>query len=506
MSEITTITQRDIELTLSNTQRVKIKLRLLDEDFQAVDNMEGYVTKSSISIDASSNIRRVANISMYVPDQTYLPVNAKKIWTNSIVRIYAGIYDSLELDQYRWYLLGTMLMTDVQYEFAIGSQTLTLKLVDMMASTTSERGSQMGTKAIVQEGSNVRNALIAAVALFSPYKHYSVVEFDDTIPYDIETEVGNYPYDLLKKILDLWATKEMFYDKAGMFTVDTIPTGIGDAVAISSTVIDPLIIRESGSNSFSNVKNTTEIWGRELDSDYAASTCTNQNGVYNLYVDETFETLEGNKTFAFVADADCVASQQIKIQDTTAYTIYTQSGIGTFAAITAGAIASGRMYSVKYLDQKFILQGESTVHVIVQEITAEPSVTAKTKYKSDTNCNDVKWVVNADSPFAAHEDTTIHQIMGEIRQVLSGGEFDSIYTTALATERAAYENWLKTRWQDTVTITMKIVPWMDVNQKIQFTSPSTGTLGTYLVQKIDMDLNAWTMTVQCQTFYPVYPF
>ena len=505
MGIVAEITQRDIDLLLQRNHRVQIKFELIDDNYLVVDEMQGYVVSANFSIDNSSNIRRTSTLNLVVPNRNYLASNAALIWTDKMVRIYCGVADNLETDGYRWYLLGTTLMTDVRYNCTATDMSLQLQLVDMMSSTTQERGSQLGTETIVPAGSNVRSALIAAIALFSPFSNYSVVEFPDTIPYDQSVSVGSYPIDLLQSIINLFPTYEMYYSKDGTFTVNEIPTGIDDPIYIPKEIIDPLIISESRDNSLSNIKNTTEIWGRELDAEYTASSCTTSNGVYQLFIDDTFEALEPTN-YAFVPDTTCIAGQKIKIQNTTEYGIYTQSGAGEYAEITAGAMVPDRMYCVTYIGEKFVLQGESIIHAIVQEIKATPSATAQTLYKSENNCNDIKWIVNADSPFAANENPVTHKIENDIRQVFSGGEYDAIYTTSLALERAAYENWKTTRWQDTVTISCLIIPWIDVNQKIEFTSPVTGEVDTYLVQKVSMDFKTWTMDVTCQVFYPVYPF
>jgi hypothetical protein len=95
---------------------------------------------------------------------------------------------------------------------------------------------------------------------------------------------------------------------------------------------------------------------------------------------------------------------------------------------------------------------------------------------------------------------------GEIRQVFSGGDYGLIYTTQLAYERAAYENWLKTRLQTDAEITCLLVPWMDVNVKIEYTSPVTGVARTYIVKEVSMNPAEFTMTLKLSRFYAYYPF
>ena len=119
--------------------------------------------------------------------------------------------------------------------------------------------------------------------------------------------------------------------------------------------------------------------------------------------------------------------------------------------------------------------------------------------RNENDCRTIGYVVNPDSPY------TVDKI-GEIRQVLTGGEYDDITTSQLALERASYENWKKTRLNDGVTLTAVLIPFMEVNKKIEYTSPRTGEKRAYLVKQITMDFASSTMTLELSRFYPYYPW
>jgi len=169
-------------------------------------------------------------------------------------------------------------------------------------------------------------------------------------------------------------------------------------------------------------------------------------------------------------------------------------------------LIGGIPYVVKYFEEKFVLQGELLIHCIVQEITELPSITVQESYKESTGCDDVQWIVNPDNPFACWLDPSTGMIEGEIKQVLYDGEYENIYTTELAYERAKYENWLRGRLNDEIEVEMILIPWMDLNQKIEYTSPVTEEVETWIVQEIKYDFKTWTMTVTANKFYPYYPW
>lgn len=497
-------TQNDIHALMSHNKNIKMQVTLLDNNYQKVDSLSGRVKTTSYDISAESDIRRTSSITLVVPQKDQISLDFKNTWIDRMVVLSCGIYSNA-IQDYIMYDLGNMLMVDGSTNYGATVQEVKLSLMDLMASMTSDRGSQMGLEMVIPAGSNVRNVLITIVSTFSPFKRYSICEFNDTIPYDITIDSGKYPFDALKEILNLFPTYEMFYDKDGVFTVQKIPTKIEDEVDIPASVLDNILIRYGDSIKMSNVKNTTEIWGRSLSAIYTATECTTDGTVYNVTIDDTFEELVQGETYCITPSTDSVAGQSMKIQDTAEYLIYSQSGDGTYYELEAGDMEADIPYVLKYVDEKFVLQGELNIHVIVQEIKEEPSEEEKADFKNNNACRNVQWVINPESQFACIVNE-IGNIDREIRQVLQGGEYGAIYTTELAYERARYENWLRTRLQDTVTIDAILMPWLDVNDKIEFTAPDVGVLGTYMVQTISFDFKKWTMTVKCSRFYPYYPW
>lgn len=501
-------TSKDIELILSRNKKVRFKINLLDENYKTVDSLTGKIKASpSYEISSESDIRRTSSITMIV-DRDSLNSDFEKTWIGRMIELYVGLYDHFEesYDSYVWYPLGRMLMRDSNMTYNATNREIKMSLVDLMANMTGDRGSQMGLPLKIPAGSSIKNSLEAIVDTFSTYKRNIIPEFEDTIPYDIEVSSGSYPFDALKEVLQLHPYYEMFYNSEGIFTVRQIPTKIDDPVDIDKVIIDELLISENRSVNFSNVRNTTEIWGRSLDAQYTASRCETNGTRYELFVNDSFETLEEGSTYSFLVDVASSSGQSIKIQDTNEYQIFVEKGNGSLVLLEAGAMEADVPYVVRYSNEKFILQGELEIHVIYQEVKELPSYDIRERFKTANSCRNVQWNVNPDSPFACTLDPTTGMIEREIRQVLEGGEYSNIYTTQLALERASYENWLKTRLQDTTELEMMLIPWMDVNDKIEYTSPSSGEVMTMLVQSISYDFKRWTMTVKCSKFYPYYPW
>lgn len=491
--------QNDLNLLKSTTKQIFMKVTLLDEYRQEVESIDGKIKTISFSSTSESDIRKTCNLSL-----SYNKLMATSDWKNRMVELSCGLTDNTT-QEYKWYSLGKMLVLNMSTSVSVTGGECKLSLVDLMATMLAERGSQMGTRLVIPAGSSIKNALEAIVAEFSPYKLCDIVDFEDVVPYDIETNIGTYPFEAIKELLNLHPYYECFYDNEGVFVVREIPTKIEDPIDIPSDVITPMLISELSPMDLSKIKNTTEIWGRSLDAMYTALGCESFGKKYVLTIDDTFKNLEEGATYGFTPDATSRDGQLIQIQDTDELFIYTENGIGDYVQIKEGAMQAGVPYVVRYSENKFVLQGELEIHAIIQEINEMPSESEQKRFKEHNACREVQWIVNPESTLACRING-IGQISGEVRQVLQDGEYSNIYTTQLAFERARYENWLKLRVQDSIDLEMVLIPWMELYHKIEYISPLTGEQITAIVQSIDYDFKRWTMKVKCSRFYPYYPW
>ena len=56
-----------------------------------------------------------------------------------------------------------------------------------------------------------------------------------------------------------------------------------------------------------------------------------------------------------------------------------------------------------------------------------------------------------------------------------------------------------------VELTTVLIPFIDVNQKIEYTSPITNEPHQYIVKAVNMDVANFTMTMKLARFYDFYP-
>jgi len=486
------ITQADIDILMQSTRESFIRVQLLNEKYQVIDELQGEVIDGDISIDASTDIRRTCNLSIYVKDTSYFTGEKRKIWLDKFVRLYYGVRHQ-RTQEILWYLLGIYLFNDQSYMYSVLSHTLTASCVDLMSKLTGVRNGQInGIPTEIPAGSSIRNSMISTLTQFGGIKDYLIDDIEKEVPYDMAFSTGSTVYNIVSQLRDLYPGWETFFDLDGTFVCQPIPTLENDPILYDNNILKPLIISETLSNSFSAVKNVTEVWGKTIDADRFSDTSSYSGNTYNISL-SSFE-LENYMTIGFKASANNAASPKLKINSLSAYPIVNDND----KPIDANTILSGKSYVLKYRKEKFYFLGQFQIHAIVKEVSQYPSAAYIANDKKDNNCDNISYVVNPDSPYTIEK-------LGEIRQVLTGGEYSEIYSDDLCTQRAEYENWMTTRLQDGMTLEMMGIPWLDVNQKFNYTANSTGETAQYITKSINWSLKNGRQTVQCVKFYPLYP-
>lgn len=394
------IVQDDINALYQKIKQYRVKLYLLNSNYQIIDELQGEMISGSMSIDSSSDIRRSCNFVFFVKDRTYFTNETSKIWMDKFVDIKIGV-DYHRTGGTLWYDMGLFLFNENSFQYDSVTRNITVNCLDMMSKFTGSRGGALhGLSTTIPAGNNMRSVIVDTVTQLGGISRLIVNGDPDypTIPYDLEFSTGVSVYGILDKIRNLTVANEMFFDTSGTFVFQKIPTGTNDPVVLNNDILGELIISESIKNSFSDVKNAIEVWG------------------------------EDNST------------------DT--------------------------MYEI---------------NAIVKLVNEKPSVIGDSTY----------YVINPDSPF------TVEKI-GEIWCVLSGGEYSQIYNEDLLRQRGEYEIYLDAALNDTVSLYLILIPWLDVNQKISYINKITGITNEYLIKSISSDFTSGIMTMELIKFNPLY--
>ena len=497
--------ENDLRLLRQRGKVWRARIEVLNARYQILAEVQGQAIDMSLNIDASSDARRTCSLTMHVLNSSFEIDNDSYFWLDKFIRLYYGIYDAAH-SEYVYYPLGIFLLNDNSYSYDANQKQLTLSLIDLMALGTDTRGSAIGvSETVIEVGNSIRNAMISVVTQHMGCQRYKVKDFPSgqvEVPYDLEFNAGVYPYEIITKLRDLYPCNQTYFDVDGTFICEDIPSLVDDPLTLDASIIDPLVISESRSVSFSSVRNVTEIWGMELKADRTTDSCKSKDGVYVMTIPD-IEVMDDGVTYCLTPDVDNIAGAKAQINELTACPIMVHKdksdGTAVDEAIDAGVMRKGLPYVLRYTDGKFYYWGELNVHGIAMAVNAEPTDEQKQQYEKKYDCRNIRYVVNPLDRFAVER-------IGEIRQVLTGDDYDAIYTSELAAERAAYENWRTTRLQDEITLDMILIPWLDVNKLIEYTSPMTGEKMKAIVSSISMSPAEGTMSMGLTRFYPYYPW
>jgi len=282
------LTQEQIDVIEQNLRRQKIKIEILDFNFKTIDSIEGYAIDGSITANADNAIRRSGNITLAIPlDYSAITFLDKvdgitisldgKIWIDKYVRILVGIENILSTNnEIIWYKLGVFLIDSPKRIFNATNYTISFDCIDLMAKLTGSRQGQLtGMTTLIEKGYYtvvdeetvyqkvlIADALISVITELGGISKYIISPIPDVykyLPYDIKVGVGETVYDLLKTMLDILSTWEMFFDVDGVLTIRPIPSG---KKSIIYDLNDAHYDSDEINLNFSNVKNQVVVYGR----------------------------------------------------------------------------------------------------------------------------------------------------------------------------------------------------------------------------------------------------
>ena len=130
---------------------------------------------------------------------------------------------------------------------------------------------------------------------------------------------------------------------------------------------------------------------------------------------------------------------------------------------------------------------------------ANDSKYTKEYFSKKYNCdiNNILLRVEEDSPFAI-------QKIGEVLDVKLGDDFENIISDSVALENAIYYNKKSTTINDTVTISTKMIPFLDVNLKLEYKKQQDNESKYYVIKSIANDTESCTSQITMYRFYPLY--
>lgn len=343
------LTQEQIDVLKQTLRNKRLKIELLNSNMRTVDSIEGHAIGGSITANANNDIRRTGNVQMSIPispqattlldqlDGFTIEIGGK-IWLDKYIKIKVGIENILSAtNEIVWYPLGVFLINKPSRTFSATEYSLSFECIDLMSKLTGQRQGQLtGTTTVIEKGhyetvngeqvyirTKLADALVSTITELGGFSKYSIYPIPDVykyLPYDIKVGVGSTVYDILKQLMQIISTWQMYFDLDGTFIVQPIPSGEN---AIIYDIDDQQYISNTSSADFENVKNQIVVYGRVNNlSYYTENTDEVTNNV--IYDNDTlvlnYETLNAQTftisgvTFGFMSLGKANSQPLTKVQ------------------------------------------------------------------------------------------------------------------------------------------------------------------------------------------------
>lgn len=469
------IAQNDYSIIKQRNVERYLKLNILDFNYRIVDEVSGNMIACSVSCDADSDLRRSCSVSLVVTDSSFEIQAGGKIFLDKMIQLHVGL-KNIYTQEIQWYNQGIYLIDTPTWDYNATTHTLTFSGLDLMSKLTGARNGQLeGLPTVITQGSNVRQAIISTLALggFTKYVVNECTNIDGTVqdvPNDIKIDQGGFVYDILTALRNILPQYQMYFDVNGVFRYNMIPSGDDEPVLITDDIWDAIEISESISTDFASVKNYIEVYGRTHDINHYASAVSVSGGVVSLTI-ASLSNIAEYTMIGFTPTVSVNGNIQLKVNSGVAQNLVDSNG----NYITS--LSADVYYVASYQSNgTWLFLGNHQAQAVW----------------SDTNPN---------SPFY------VNGPVGQIRQVLCGGEYENIQSNELALQRAKLEIYWKCRLNDGINLNVVPIPWLDVNLVVSHAPKDKTEEQRYIIKNFSVDygsVNA-TMSIYMITYYPYYP-
>ncbi|PWT34584.1 flagellin [Limosilactobacillus reuteri] len=207
---------------LQPIRNLETTIQVIDDRGNIIDTITGKTVEGSISMDASSLIRRTGSLKLAV-DPAYMPNKKSMLWFDKRFRIYQGIVDTSQYPREAInYLLGTFYVDETGLQFSEDNRYITVKLSDKM---TNWEDSGLETKLEVKHGTPLNEAMRGILELVgeTDFGYMEKTTDKEVIPYDYKKEAGTNIIDIITDFRDMYQEFVCGYDVMGRFEFRRIP-------------------------------------------------------------------------------------------------------------------------------------------------------------------------------------------------------------------------------------------------------------------------------------------
>jgi hypothetical protein len=565
----TYITEQQYSIVKQPYRELYCKVNLLNYQFQVVDDISGVVLSDTWTISATSDIRRTGTLVILPDnDEAYKIQAGSKIFLDKYVQVYIGIKDETT-NEIVYNNMGIYLINNPTHTFDSTNNSITLQLVDLMAKLTGLRnGNLAGYEYQLKEGQNVKEIIVAVLAEVG-FNNYNIeIDEEDyqTIQFDMSVDGTATLYDILKTINEnQYINYQMYFDVDGIFHFNHIPSGKDAPVMVDDDIWRYAYISHEVTTNYEDLKNDIIVLGKTHTASKYSSDCTLNDHTFtmssasvkreknhiklafttpknitptvdgeqyylnlNNYGSYPLRTTLGSLHFKMLPNTYYVVRLQnfgreslslIGAQNTTTYTLKKPlplDDMGVTASDIVGWYVSALAKSLNEAiteNAKIVSYNEQNLTITLSKsINTDKAWTGRLCYMYNPNTDETYWqFMGENQPRAEIKDENpsspfyVNGSVGDIRIVLSGGDYDNISTNELAMERAQYELYTRCRLNDNMSLTVLPIYWLDVNWLIEITLPTEHTPKRFLTKEITISSGVTgVQNITLMSFYNFY--
>lgn len=471
--------QSDFALIHQQTKDIYIKVDLLDKTFKIQESFDGNLISDNLTVNSQSRQRRKYDCGLHVSNASFFVGKNSNIWIDKYIRVYYGI-KNVRTKEIHYYLLGTFSYQSVDYKYNATTNTLNLSCPDLMSDYDGTKNGQVsGYEFLIPAGQDIRQTVIGLLEEMGITKYY-VEDIGKEIPYDLEFS-GSYTYcDILEKICTLYDSWEFYFDVDGTFIWKKIPTGLTEPVVMDDSFLSKIWVDEQSSYDFTGIYNKTEVWGKVLElehDDRYADASTYSNGVYSITLDgiTKYDDIDHLDQIGIKISANNTEAAKVNINGLGNLSIYNDDG----SVIKADRMQAGQTYVFSYRRNHGV-DKENCLYILGQY-----------------QCYGVYIENNPDCPFSV-------ETLGY--EILNKQTYDQLYSDDLCYNQAEYLTYQSTALLDTVKLELLIVPWLDVNQKIEYVKKQSGESNQYIIKDFSWSSLGGTMSMTIYKFLESFEY
>lgn len=211
-----------------NIREQVVKLTLLNWDEEPIRDIQGLVTGGSLNIDGSSSMRRTANISLVVADNTAAYDDLDNLFSiNKKIYLEIGLFNTTNYyNDYPiiWFPQGLFIIDSMSLSHDTNSSSISLSLKDKMCLLNGQCGGMLPASVTFHEIEEVQND--GSIEIITPtiyqiiqelVNHYGDEDLNRIIIEDIDEEV--------KQVVKWIGADALYYGKDTKKFSETIPEG-----------------------------------------------------------------------------------------------------------------------------------------------------------------------------------------------------------------------------------------------------------------------------------------